>query len=166
MENRNQTKNIVLFMRLPALQKEVFIRRSPNRCLTIVRDGTKHLSGLSVSSTENSRILLFPQWGRQTFCAARSCISDYCGEASCLPNSIKSTFRASPSIYMSFVFSKWHILVSSQKSCRKIDFPDSPFLYLIFEANRYCRRRESNPHGVAPGGFWVRCVYQFHHFGF
>ena len=29
----------------------------------------------------------------------------------------------------------------------------------------WCRRSESNRHGVAPGGFLVLCVYQFHHAG-
>ena len=29
----------------------------------------------------------------------------------------------------------------------------------------WCRRTDSNRHGVAPAGFWVPCVYQFHHAG-
>ena len=30
---------------------------------------------------------------------------------------------------------------------------------------KWCRWWDSNPHGVAPGGFWIRYVYQFHHTG-
>ena len=28
-----------------------------------------------------------------------------------------------------------------------------------------CRRSDSNRHGASPAGFWVQCVYQFHHSG-
>ena len=34
-------------------------------------------------------------------------------------------------------------------------------IYRLF----WCRWPESNRHGVAPDGFWVRCVCQFHHSG-
>ena len=29
----------------------------------------------------------------------------------------------------------------------------------------WCPRPDSNRHGIATDGFWVRCVYQFHHSG-
>lgn len=33
-------------------------------------------------------------------------------------------------------------------------------------AGKRCRRWDSNPHAFDGGGFWVRCVCQFRHFGF
>ena len=32
-------------------------------------------------------------------------------------------------------------------------------------ASRWCRKRGSNPHGIATTGFWVQHVCQFHHSG-
>ena len=39
------------------------------------------------------------------------------------------------------------------------------FACIFFVNATWCRWGDSNPHGVATGGFWVRYVYQFHHTG-
>ena len=50
----------------------------------------------------------------------------------------------------------WWFLYTSKKinCCKAVDF-----------LKQWCRWPESNRHGIATGGFWVRYVCQFHHSG-